>query len=96
MRDLSLDDDISAPETSFHVAVSAPAGEVEISGHDFMHERRAARHRVLESDHSGQRIDLRLDQLDCVGGGVPVLGDDRSDHLADEAHAIDGEDRSRR
>ena len=55
--------------------------------------RRILVHRPVGVGEGGQRLVLHLDQLDAVGGGVAVLGDDEGHLLALEQHLLVGQHR---
>ena len=61
-----------------------------------MHERRARRHGVARGGDRGQRIVRDLHRLGRVLGGVPGVGHDRGDDIADMVDLVAGEGRARR
>ncbi len=94
MGDLAIDHDVRAGKGLFDVAEGAAAGEVEIPGHRVVHERRSGGHRALECCDGREWIEVQANQLERVGGCVSTVRDHRRHHLADEAQAIRGEDRT--
>ncbi len=94
MRDLALDHDVRAGKGLFDVTEAAAAGEVEIPGHRVVHERRSVVHRALECCDGREWIDVQANQVERIAGCVSAVRDHGGHHLAHEAHAIRGEDRT--
>jgi hypothetical protein len=57
------------------------------------HQRRVRVERPAGLDHRRQHLVVDVDQLERVARGVPVVGDDKGDLLALEAHLVGGEHR---
>ena len=92
MHDLTFDDDVGRRKSLIEVAVCTVHRDVAVAGHAVVDERRALRHGGSQRAHRRQRIQVNGDQLRRILGLVAAPRHDRRDRLADEAHAVDGED----
>ena len=70
--------------------------ERDIVRHGIEDQRRAGLHRIGGLEHDRQRLDVDRDRLGGILGLRNGFRDDAGDRIADEAHLVAGERRSRR